>query len=58
MKQFINEYLQTLATKVDMPHVNIMLDVGAAINVYKYLWNNYDIFNTVVIQLSFHERKF
>ena len=21
MKQFINEYLQTLATKVDMPHV-------------------------------------
>ena len=55
MKQFIYEYLQTLATKVDMPHVNIMLDVGAAINVYKYLWNNYDIFNTVVIQLgNFH----
>ena len=50
MKQFINEYLQTLASKVNMPYVNITLDVGAAINAYKYLWNNYVISNTVVIQ--------
>ena len=46
MKQFINEYLQTLASKANMPYVN----VGAVINAYKYLRNNYDISNTVVIQ--------
>ena len=50
MKQFINEYLQTFVSKIDIPYVNITLDVGAAINVYKYLWNNYDIFSTVVVQ--------
>ena len=37
------EYLQTLASEVGMPYVNITLDVGAAINACKYLWNNYDI---------------
>ena len=46
MKQFINEYLQSLASKVNMTYVN----VGAVINAYKYLRNNYDISNTVVIQ--------
>ena len=49
------EYLQTLASKVGMSYVNITLDVGAAINAYKYLWNNYNIFNTVVIYFGdFH----
>ena len=52
------EYLQTLASEVGMPYVNITLDVGAAINACKYLWNNYDIFNTVVIHLGdFHLMK-
>ena len=46
------EYLQTLASEVGMPYMNIMLDVGAAINAYNYLWNNYDIFNIVVIHLG------
>ena len=46
------EYLKTLASEVGMPYVNIMLHVGAAINAYKYLWNNYDIFNFVVIHLG------
>ena len=36
MKQFINEYVQTLASKVNRPYANITLDVGAAINAYKY----------------------
>ena len=35
-----------------MPYVNIILDVGAGINAYKYLWNHYDIFNRVVIYLA------
>ena len=35
-----------------MSYVNITLDVVAAINGYKYLWNNYDIFNAMVIQLG------
>ena len=49
------EYLQTLASEVGMPYVNIKLDVGAAINAYKYLW---DIFNTKVIHLGdFHFMK-
>ena len=50
MKHFISEYLQTLVRKVDIPYVNITLDVCAAINVYKYLWDNYDILSAVVGQ--------
>ena len=52
------EYLQALASKVGMPYVNITPDDGGAINPYKYLWNNYDIFNTMVIHLGdFHLMK-
>ena len=43
-----------------MPYENITLDVGAAINANKYLRNNYDIFNTVVIVIhlsDFHIMK-
>ena len=43
------EYLQPLANEVGMPYVNITLDAGAAISAYKYFWNNYYIFNTVII---------
>ena len=49
------EYLQTLTGEVGMPYVNIMLNVFAAINAYKYFWNIYYIFNIVVIHLGeFH----
>ena len=45
------KYLQILASEVGMLYVNITLDVVAVINAYRYLWNNYVIFNTVVIHL-------
>ena len=45
------KYLQILASEVSMLYVNITLDVVAVINAYRYLWNNYVIFNTVVIHL-------
>jgi hypothetical protein len=32
-------YLQSLATEVKMPYVNITLDVGAAMNAYLVTWN-------------------
>ena len=52
------EYLQPLASEVGMPYVNITLDAGAAINAYKYFWNNHYIFNTVIILLGdFHLMK-
>ena len=52
------EYLQTLVSEVGMSYVNITLDVGAAINAYKYLWNNDGIFNTAVNHLgNFHFMK-
>ena len=38
-----------------MPYVNITLDVGAAINAYKVIWNFPEKFNTAVIHLGvFH----
>ena len=33
------KYLQQLANGVNMPYVNTILDVGAAINASKFLWN-------------------
>ena len=38
----INQYLlymQKLAEEVNMPYVNVTLDVGAAVNAYKLCWN-------------------
>ena len=51
-------YLQSLAASVNMPYVNITLDVGAAINAYKFLWSNQDSLGNVVIHLGdFHFMK-
>ena len=51
-------YLQQLAHDVNMPYVNITLDVGAAINAYKLLWNYHVSFRNVVIHLGdFHFMK-
>ena len=48
-------YLQSLATSVNMPYVNITLDVGAAMNVMKFLWNDTEEYRNVIIHLgSFH----
>ena len=49
------QYLQSLAKQVNMPLVNITLDVGAAINAYLVLWNNPVVFRNIIIHLgSFH----
>ena len=51
-------YLQQLANDDNMPHVNIILDVAAAINTYKLLWNYPVSFRNVVIHLGdFHFMK-
>jgi hypothetical protein len=49
------EYLQSLAANVNMPYVNITLDVGAAMNAYKLLWNNQVQLSNIFIHLGdFH----
>ena len=41
-----------------MPYANVTLDVGAAINTYKVLWNYEDKFRNIVIHLrEFHFMK-
>ena len=41
-----------------MPYVNITLDVGAAINAHKLLWNKYVQFSIIIIHLGgFHFMK-
>ena len=32
------QYFQKLAEEMNMPYVNVTLDVGAALNAYKLLW--------------------
>ena len=49
------ETQQSQASKVNMPYVNITLDVGAAINAYKVLWNFPSKFKNTFIHLGdFH----
>ena len=38
-----------------MPYINVTLDVGAAINAYKYIWNHKEEYKNAVVHLgSFH----
>ena len=49
------QYLQSLAASVNMPYTNITLDIGAAINAFKFVWNDIDAYSDIVIHLgSFH----
>lgn len=49
------EYCQKLANDMNMPYVNITLDVGAAMNAYLLTWNEPELFNNIIIYLgSFH----
>ena len=51
-------YLQKLAKSVNMPFVNITLDVGAAINAYKLLWNEQERLSNIMLHLGdFHFMK-
>ena len=49
------EYLEKLSMSCNMPFVNITLDVGAAMNAYKFVWSNPERFKNVVTHLGdFH----
>ena len=48
-------FLQNQSESVNMPYVNITLDVGAAINAFKTVWTYPEQYNNVIIHLgSFH----
>ena len=49
----ILNYIQKPAKEVNMPYVNITLDMGAAINAFKVLWNLKKEFENVVIYLAY-----
>lgn len=52
------DYLTGLSQCANMPYVNITLDVGAAINAFKVVWDFPELYNGVVIHLgSFHFMK-
>ena len=51
-------YLQKLAEKVNMPYVNVTLDMGATVYAFKVSWNRKEEFKNVVIHLGdFHFMK-
>ena len=45
-------YMQKLCKEVNMPYVNITLDLGAAMPAYKVVWNYPNIFSNVIIHLG------
>ena len=48
-------YLKGCASDMNTPYVNITLDVGAAMNAYKVLWNYPILFKNILIHLGdFH----
>jgi len=48
-------YLKDLSKNVNMPYVNITLDVGAAVNAYKTIWTHKDEYKNIIIHLGcFH----
>ena len=50
--------MQSLAKSVNMPHLNVFLDVGAAMNACKLVWNYPDKFSNVLVHLGdFHFMK-
>ena len=49
------DYLQSLAPSVNIPYVNIIIDVGTALNAFKFLWNGLEKYQNFVIHLEeFH----
>ena len=46
------EYLQELANQMNMPYVNVSLDVGAAMNAYLLTWNEPEVFKNIIIHTS------
>ena len=51
-------YMQKLCKEVNIPYVNVTLDLGAAMNAYKLLWNYLNLFTNIFIHLGdFHFMK-
>ena len=49
------QYLQGLASKINMSYMHVSMDVGAAINAYLMMWNNPELFQNVIPHLGgFH----
>ena len=54
IQQYLS-YFQKLAKDVGMPYVNVVLDVGAAMNALRTVWNYPEEYKNVIIHLgSFH----
>ena len=51
-------YMQKLCKDVNMPYVNVTLDLGAAMNAYKLVWNYPNLFSNIFIHVGdFHFMK-
>ena len=49
------DYMKKLTTEVNMPYVSLTLDVGAAMNTWKLIWNYPELYSNVLIHLGdFH----
>ncbi len=57
----INQYLEFfmgLSKEANMPYLNIMLDVGAAMSAFKYIWAQAEQYRNVCLHLGmFHFMK-
>lgn len=52
------EFLMGLSEEANMPYLNITLDVGAAMNAYKFIWTHAEQYRNVCIHLGmFHFMK-
>ena len=52
------KYLKSSTDFVNMPYVNITLDIGTATNAYRLIWNYRELFSNVVIHpCDFHFMK-
>ena len=52
------KYLQSLAPSVNISYVNIIIDVGTALNAFRFLWNELQKYQNFVIHLEdFHFMK-
>ena len=48
-------HLKNASASVNMPYINIILDVGAAINAYKTIWSHQEEYKNIIIHLGcFH----
>ena len=46
------DYMKKLTNEVNMPYVSLTLDVGAAMNTWKLIWNYPELYSNVLIHLG------